>query len=104
MRRPFVRKEGNCPHLVGFMGRSGIRYGVCVGGSGTEKYVPRRPLSQCDLELIKRANKKIADLKEDIHQLSEEFQWKDSLLSNFSSGLPRLSGMWLQSTLRIWQH
>ncbi|CAJ1059657.1 unnamed protein product [Xyrichtys novacula] len=49
-------------------------------------------------EQLKRAQKKIADLHEDIGRLSDELLRKDSLLATFKSRLPALSS-WLESTL-----
>ncbi|CAJ1053441.1 unnamed protein product [Xyrichtys novacula] len=46
---------------------------------------------------FKRAQKKIADLLEDIGRLSDELQRKDSLLATFKSRLPALSS-WLEGT------
>ncbi|CAJ1061465.1 putative allantoinase-like [Xyrichtys novacula] len=46
---------------------------------------------------LKRVQKKIADLLEDIGRLSDELQRKDSLLATFKSLLPTLSS-WLEST------
>ncbi len=40
-------------------------------------------MSDDDSELLKKANIKISDLKEDIPWLSDELQRKDSLLSSF---------------------
>ena len=42
-------------------------------------------------ELLRKANKKISDLREDIQRLSDELQKKDSLLSSYASRLPLLS-------------
>ena len=44
-----------------------------------------------DHELLKKANKKISDLKEDIRRLSDALQNKDSLLSSYASRVPLLS-------------
>ncbi|CAJ1074280.1 unnamed protein product [Xyrichtys novacula] len=46
---------------------------------------------------LKRAQRKIADLLEDIGRLSDRLQRKDSLLATFKSRLPVLSS-WLEST------
>ena len=42
------------------------------------------PTTTCkDCTVLNKANKKIADLKEDIRRLSDELKKKDSLLSSF---------------------
>lgn len=46
---------------------------------------------------LKRAQKKIADLLEDIGRLSDELQRKDSLLTTLKSRLPALSS-WVEIT------
>ncbi|KAK0141214.1 hypothetical protein N1851_021807 [Merluccius polli] len=46
---------------------------------------------------LQKAQKKIADLLEDIGQLSDELQKKDSLLATFKSRLPTLSS-WLETS------
>ncbi|CAL8333411.1 unnamed protein product [Merluccius merluccius] len=46
---------------------------------------------------LQKAQKKIADLLEDIGQLSDELQKKDSLLATFKSRLPTLSS-WLDTS------
>lgn len=46
---------------------------------------------------LRRAQKKIADLLEDIGRLSDELQRKDSLLTTLKSRLPALTS-WLETT------
>ncbi|AWP21925.1 putative allantoinase-like [Scophthalmus maximus] len=59
----------------------------------TEQHVAHTiPAFTCDdSELLRKANKDISDLKEDIRRFSDELQTKDSLLSIFSTRLPVLT-------------
>ena len=50
------------------------------------------PTTPCEgYTVLQKANKKIADLKEDIRRLSDELKMKDSLLSSFMEGVSKQS-------------
>ncbi|KAL7395186.1 hypothetical protein ABVT39_011600 [Epinephelus coioides] len=76
-------------------------FGTCAGLSSSLSTDTMPESCNEEKKLLEEANKKIADLQEDIRRLSDELQKKESLLSSFMTRLPKLSSFFIEEQSKL---